>query len=332
MGKLPWMNNDLLEVCMSQSNQNTESNAQQALETLDEKALLDDSSYFPIRELSLKTGVNSVTLRAWERRYGLLKPKRTGKGHRLYDQGDVLRVEGILRWIQQGVAVSKVRALLDQGDAPENITLSNEWLEWQVALVAASRAFQDDKIEQMYQQIFSQYPADIAVRDWLLPSFETLGKGAALTFCESIILPCLVSRVASLKAQQKSSKGKKSPTVLITGLSSQRILWCYMAATMMLDKGIACRVVSNAMHANEWVELLLGTQAQSMLAFCDNELAPKAADVIEQMTVWGKPVAAIGAGFWLSAHESNLTSVGNVQVYSEALEGVTEFMTAVVEK
>ena len=41
------------------------------------------AGYFPIRVVSQRTGVNSVTLRAWERRYGLLKPLRTPKGHRL---------------------------------------------------------------------------------------------------------------------------------------------------------------------------------------------------------------------------------------------------------
>ena len=37
---------------------------------------------YPIREVSRLTGVNSVTLRAWERRYGLIRPQRTPKGHR----------------------------------------------------------------------------------------------------------------------------------------------------------------------------------------------------------------------------------------------------------
>ena len=129
------MNDDLLEKCMSQPNQNAEAKKQ---DSLDELALLDSSEYFPIRELSLRTGVNSVTLRAWERRYGLLKPKRTDKGHRLYDQGDVQRVEGILRWIQQGVAVSKVRALLEKGAMLDSVVPSNEWLEWQGALIKAA--------------------------------------------------------------------------------------------------------------------------------------------------------------------------------------------------
>lgn len=34
----------------------------------------------PIGELARRTGVNPVTLRAWERRYGLLKPQ-IGRAH-----------------------------------------------------------------------------------------------------------------------------------------------------------------------------------------------------------------------------------------------------------
>lgn len=316
---------DLLEICMSQSNQNEETASVDASDLLDEVLVLDGSSYFPIRELSSKTGVNSVTLRAWERRYGLLKPKRTKKGHRLYDQGDVQRVEGILRWIQQGVAVSKVRALLDQGVAFDGIAPSNEWLEWQSSLVKASQLFQEEKIEQLYQQIFSQYPADIAVRDWLLPSFEQLGKGAPLAFCESVVLSCLITRINSLKSQQKHSS-----KVLITGLMSRRALWCYMAAAMLLDKGISCRVVPNAQQHDDWSGLVEGVKSESVLVFCENELASKAADLMSQMQQWNKPVTTIGAGFWLAAHELDMTMKGNVKVYSEALEGVSEFMKRVL--
>lgn len=310
---------------MSQTKQNLEEESLKASEPLDDIVLLGSEGSFPIRELSLKTGVNSVTLRAWERRYGLLKPKRTNKGHRLYDQGDVQRVEGILRWIEQGVAVSKVRALLDQGVMFDAVAPSNEWLEWQAALVKAAADFHGDKIEQLYQQIFSQYPADIAVRDWLLPSFEQLGKGAALAFCESIILSCLMARLSSFKVQQKSAH-----KVLISGLSSQRSLWCLMAAAILLDKGLSCCVVPNVLQSNDWLSLIEGVQAQSVLVFCENELNNKAADLMHQMQQWQRPVAVIGASFWLAANESNLTESQEVKVYSEAFDGVTDFIARVI--
>jgi DNA-binding transcriptional MerR regulator len=39
--------------------------------------MTEETGLYPISTLAAQTGVNSVTLRAWERRYGLLKPKRT---------------------------------------------------------------------------------------------------------------------------------------------------------------------------------------------------------------------------------------------------------------
>ena len=39
-----------------------------------------DDGLFPIRTVATVTRVNPVTLRAWERRYGLVCPRRTGPG------------------------------------------------------------------------------------------------------------------------------------------------------------------------------------------------------------------------------------------------------------
>ncbi|ORC53319.1 helix-turn-helix-type transcriptional regulator, partial [Pseudomonas floridensis] len=67
---------------------------------------------YPIREVARLTGVNPVTLRAWERRYGLIQPTRTDSGHRLYSQSDIDTVRSILDWIERGVAVSKIGKIL----------------------------------------------------------------------------------------------------------------------------------------------------------------------------------------------------------------------------
>lgn len=56
--------------------------------------LIKQEQLFPIREVSRLTGVNPVTLRAWERRYGLIQPARTESGHRLYSMTDIEREIG----------------------------------------------------------------------------------------------------------------------------------------------------------------------------------------------------------------------------------------------
>jgi DNA-binding transcriptional MerR regulator len=52
-----------------------------------------------------QTGVAVATLRAWEDRYGLLRPARTGGGHRRYRDEDVRRVLAVLELAQEGWTV-----------------------------------------------------------------------------------------------------------------------------------------------------------------------------------------------------------------------------------
>lgn len=70
-------------------------------------------AYYSIGDVAERCGINPVTLRAWQRRYGLLKPQRSEGGHRLFDEEDIQRIEEIKRWISSGTPVGKVKALLE---------------------------------------------------------------------------------------------------------------------------------------------------------------------------------------------------------------------------
>ena len=65
----------------------------------------DDPATMSIGEVARRTGVTVPTLRAWERRYGLLVPVRTAGGHRRYREEDVRRVLAVLELTGQGWAV-----------------------------------------------------------------------------------------------------------------------------------------------------------------------------------------------------------------------------------
>ena len=58
-----------------------------------------------IGELARRTGVGVSTLRAWEGRFRFLEPTRTAAGHRLYDLGDVERVEAVVRLLGEGLTL-----------------------------------------------------------------------------------------------------------------------------------------------------------------------------------------------------------------------------------
>lgn len=142
---------------------------------------LKQEELFPIREVSRLTGVNPVTLRAWERRYGLIQPTRTDSGHRLYSQADIDAVRSILAWIERGVAVSKVGSILAKSASSRsavtpayNEVSSDDWSQWQAQIRRALDSFDEARLERLYGQIFSCYPLPVVFQDILMPIWQEL--------------------------------------------------------------------------------------------------------------------------------------------------------------
>jgi MerR family transcriptional regulator, light-induced transcriptional regulator len=64
-----------------------------------------------IGELSKRSGVSPELLRAWERRYGLLRPQRSPGGLRLYTREDLERVRAMQRHLADGLAAAEAAQL-----------------------------------------------------------------------------------------------------------------------------------------------------------------------------------------------------------------------------
>lgn len=136
---------------------------------------------FPIRILSEMTGVGSTTLRAWERRYGLLKPQRTPKGHRLYQQSDANRVNKILNWLDDGHSFKVIAARLADNQKPDasSEAVSNEsesvWSNYIDGTLQAVADFSVGRIDALYHEASSLYPLDMVTENLILPILEQLG-------------------------------------------------------------------------------------------------------------------------------------------------------------
>ena len=135
----------------------------------------------PIRTVSSLTGVNSVTLRAWERRYDLVKPVRTSKGHRLYTMADVDLIHQVVSLLDNGMSIGQVRQVLDADQArPEPAReLSFDvgpWLSDQDRLLRAIAAFDDGELDEIYNEVLSLYPVDIVTSRLIVPLLGELGE------------------------------------------------------------------------------------------------------------------------------------------------------------
>ncbi len=63
-----------------------------------------------IGELARRAGIPPATLRAWERRYGIVEPQRTDSGYRLYSDDDERRLKRMIDLITQGAAPAEAAA------------------------------------------------------------------------------------------------------------------------------------------------------------------------------------------------------------------------------
>jgi CheY-like chemotaxis protein len=67
---------------------------------------------YAITAASEMTGIPVTTLRLWEKNFGVVRPARTGGGHRLYSQEDVERLRWIKAKVDSGVQVGAAHGLL----------------------------------------------------------------------------------------------------------------------------------------------------------------------------------------------------------------------------
>src|SRR5947209_14392974 len=72
-----------------------------------------DVPLYNIQAVAAATGVPAITLRSWERRYGIPQPKRDAKGYRLYSDRDIAVARWLKERVEQGVGISRAVHMLD---------------------------------------------------------------------------------------------------------------------------------------------------------------------------------------------------------------------------
>lgn len=136
-----------------------------------------EKELYPIRTVSSLTGVNSITLRAWERRYGLIKPVRTPKGHRLYTQNDIDLIQQVLELLDKGISIGQVKNYL-KGKVAQTASKeksADPWSNYQRRVLNAIVRFDTNAIDQAYNDALSLYPVDLVTKLLILPLLKELG-------------------------------------------------------------------------------------------------------------------------------------------------------------
>jgi DNA-binding transcriptional MerR regulator len=71
-----------------------------------------------VGEVARRAGVSTSTLRAWERRYGVLRPARSSGGHRRYGPADLARVRRMLELLADGWSTEAAAVAVQREQRP----------------------------------------------------------------------------------------------------------------------------------------------------------------------------------------------------------------------
>ncbi|MFT4108966.1 MerR family transcriptional regulator [Propionicimonas sp.] len=213
-----------------------------------------------IKRAAELTGVPVHTLRAWERRYGLVSPGRTASGYRVYDERALDRIRAM-------------QGLVEDGWPPRQAARESLRREQGVAsaleLVAAATALDGEAAGHVLDELFAQGSFESVVDDLLMPAMVLLGNawasGRVSVAGEHLVSNLVMRRLAA--AYEATAQPASGPTLLIgapPGVDHQLSLLAF--ATAARRAGAVTVYLGAQVPADAWREAAAAVDAQAAVS------------------------------------------------------------------
>lgn len=259
----------------------------------------------PIREVTRLTGVNPVTLRAWERRYGLVVPHRTSKGHRLYSAEHVHCIRQILHWLNRGIAVSQVKPLLQAASDARPPDQSDDWQVLRTQLIDSIAELAERRLDQQFNQAMALYPVCTLCEQLILPLLEQLevrwhGHNAARM--EQVFFHSWLRSKLGVRVYHNNRQLSGAPILLINAspLPFDPQLW--LCAWLASDAGCPVEVFDWSVPPRE-LALTIQRLRPCMLMMCLNTVVDTR-DLLRNLSVIDVPTLLVGSA--VTVHQQAL--------------------------
>jgi MerR family transcriptional regulator, light-induced transcriptional regulator len=133
---------------------------------------------YSIKDLERISGVKAHTIRIWEKRYGIVEPKRTDSNIRFYCDTDVKKLMNVAILLHHGFKISRL-AGLDQGELTKKVLevsmVSNGHDSQIESLVVAMIEMDESKFEKILNMSIIKEGFENTVFRVLYPFFERIG-------------------------------------------------------------------------------------------------------------------------------------------------------------
>lgn len=140
---------------------------------------------YRIHVVAQRVGLSESLIRAWERRYRIVEPRRTPSGYRAYSERDLELLRRVKQLTDEGMAIGDVRALLPglrrevdvgptQVGAPPG-DIAAQFAAWRASLVGAGRSNDQARAEEILDEALRAHASLEVYRSLMVPALVQVG-------------------------------------------------------------------------------------------------------------------------------------------------------------
>jgi methanogenic corrinoid protein MtbC1 len=146
---------------------------------------------YNIKQAAARTGLTVPVLRAWERRYGIVAPRRSAAGYRIYDDEAIARLAAMRRLVHGGWSPSAAAAAITSGTAPADVQDSRSTADpvasidppavpdLGLSFVRAAGNLDSEALEALLDEMFARGSFERVADEHLMPAVVALGEAWA---------------------------------------------------------------------------------------------------------------------------------------------------------
>lgn len=220
---------------------------------------------YTIGQASLRSGVAVSLIRAWERRYGILRPARTPSGYRLYDDDAIGRLRAVRGLIERGWSARQAAAaVLEQEATPRPRAIDAP--ERGSTLIDAAARYDPAAVEGALDDLFGRGSFEAVIDDLVLPASAMLGDawadGQIDVAAEHLASSAILRRLSALFDQ--GGLPGIGPRVLV-GLppGSRHELGALAFAVALRRLGVDVLYLGADVPVESWVDAATASAAQA---------------------------------------------------------------------
>ncbi len=291
---------------------------------------------YTIKEASARTGVGAPLIRAWERRYGVVKPARTASGYRLYDEGALRVLLAMRALVESGWTASEAARAIGAGEVSVDevvadprhprlldLTADDHRARLVTRFVEAAAAASPTETEAVLDEVLASGSFEAIVDDLLMPATAALGDAWAagrLSVAAEHAASAAVARRLSAIYQAAGVPGRVS---VVVGLppGARHELGALAFAAALRRRGVGVLYLGPDVTVDGWVDAVASSRARGVvLGAITGADAESAAAVVEALRPLGVRTIAMGGA---AATAEAASRLGVVPLPSRIVDAAT---------